>query len=223
MKSSVLIAEDDPLLCSLLAEFVRSCDDLAVVGTVGDGREVVAAVERLRPDVLLLDLRLPGLHGFEVMDRLGQMEPDPLILVLSGEESEESQLLAAQRGAVGFLPKSEGITALPTAIRTITSGEMWFTRGLMTRIVREYVHLSRRLREYEGPGQLLSPREREVLVLLAQGMTNPQIADAVGSSVSTVKVHVRNILQKLDLPNRMEAAMYAVREGLVETDGDPRP
>jgi DNA-binding NarL/FixJ family response regulator len=220
MSITILIAEDDPLLRNLLADILDQHDDLSVLGAVGTGKDAIQAVTEHDPDVLLLDLVLPGMHGLSVLDFLKTAEEPPMVLVLSGDESEESQLEAARHGAHGFLGKSQGITALPTAIRAIAGGEVWFTRQLVGRIFKEYSALMDRVREFERPANQLSDRELSVLLRVARGLTNRQIADDMDMSVSTVKVHVRNILQKLHLPNRTEAAVYAVREGLLQGQGN---
>lgn len=216
---TILIAEDDPLLRQFLEQMLGLQEDFRVVSSVGDGRMVLEEIRQHSPSLLLLDLTLPGMHGLAVLDRLVDWPGAPFVLVLSGHETEETQMESARHGAHGFLGKSQGIEALPEAIRAIHSGQVWFTRAVMGRIFREYVQLARRVRDFERPANQLSPKEGEVLQWLARGMTNQQIADQLGMSVSTVKVHVRSILQKLDLPNRTEAAVYAVREGLLEDFG----
>lgn len=217
---TILIAEDDPLLRQLLERLLALHDDFSVSGSVGDGRLVLDEIRATSPSLLLLDLTLPGMHGLTVLDRLIDFPDAPFVLVLSGHESDEIQMESARHGAHGFLGKSQGIETLPEAIRAIHGGQVWFTRSVMGRIFTEYVRLARRVREFDRPGSVLSPKENQVIQWLARGLTNQQIAGQLGMSVSTVKVHVRNILQKLDLPNRTEAAVYAVREGLLdERDG----
>lgn len=216
MKITILIAEDDPLLRQLLTSILGAHEDMEVVGAVGNGREALEIAERLKPRLLLLDLNLPEVHGLKVIDRVIDMPEPPLVLVLSGQETEETHMESARHGAHGFLGKSLGIATLPDAIRAIDAGEVWFTRYIMGQIFREYVEMARRLREFERPANQLSGKEVDVLVRVARGLTNQQIGEELGMSVSTVKVHVRSIFQKLDLPNRTEAAVFAVREGLLE-------
>jgi len=221
MSLSILIAEDDALLRSLLAEILSAQDGFEVVGSMESGREVVDAVARLRPTVLLLDLHLPGLSGLRVLEQLNDLPEGPLVLVLSGDEEEDTQLEVARNGARGFLPKSRAGSVLPQAIRAVAGGELWFTRQVSERIFREYHQLVRRVREQERPANQLSDREREVLVCVARGMTNGQIARDLFMSIHTVKLHIQNIFRKLNLPNRTEAAVFAVREGLLdEADGE---
>lgn len=221
MNVSVVIAEDDALLRNLLTTLLAQEEGLEVVGSAASGAECLETVRQLRPRVLLLDLHLPGMSGLKVMEALEPGASDgPLTLVLSGSEDEETQLQAARCGARGFLPKSQAASVLAQAIRSVAEGQVWFTRRVSERIFQEYHQLARRTREQDKPLNQLSEREREVLVCVARGMTNSQIAADLYMSVHTVKVHIQNILRKLHLPNRVEAAVYAVREGLVAVE-DP--
>jgi DNA-binding NarL/FixJ family response regulator len=216
-RTSILITEDDPLLCSLLAEALGRHDGFEVLGVVQDGREVAEEVERRKPDLLLLDLGLPGLPGLEVIERLHHSDEPPRILVLSGDEGEDTQFLAARAGAQGFVPKSAGIAGLPEAIREVARGGAWFSRAVANRIFADYPKVVRRVRESERPAKRLTDRERQILARVARGMTNQEIAAELFMSVSSVKVYLRTVLRKLNLPNRIEAALFAVREGLVDS------
>ncbi len=218
MNVSVVIAEDDALLRNLLTTLLAQEEGLEVVGSAASGAECLDTVRQLRPRVLLLDLHLPGMSGLKVMEALEPGGEGPLTLVLSGSEDEETQLQAARSGARGFLPKSQAATVLARAIRSVAEGEVWFSRRVSERIFQEYHQLARRTREQDKPLNQLSEREREVLICVARGMTNSQIAADLYMSVHTVKVHIQSILRKLNLPNRVEAAVYAVREGLVAAE-----
>jgi DNA-binding NarL/FixJ family response regulator len=215
--TTILIAEDDPLLCSFLVERLTGHEDLEVVGCAANGREAVDAVAELHPDILLLDLGLPELPGLKVLERLSAMEALPGVLVLSGDETDETQLEAARHGARGFLCKSRASAALPDAIRAVAAGEVWLPRHLIGRILHDYPTLTRRVREQERPVSQLTSKERDVLAHMARGMTNQRIAGDLQVSLSTVKVHLRNAFRKLEVSNRAEAAAYAMREGLLES------
>jgi DNA-binding NarL/FixJ family response regulator len=216
---TVFIAEDDPLLRALLPEILKGEEGIRVVGATGDGAEVLEAVLRLRPALLLLDLHLPGLSGLDVLERLAALDESPRVLVLSGHEAEASQLAAARNGARGFVSKSQAITSLTPALRAIADGGVWFGPRVLGQILSDYPALTRKARDAERPLHRLSAREQEVLVRLARGLTNPQIGSELFMSVSTVKVHIRNLLRKLELPNRTDAVVFAVREGLLEAAG----
>lgn len=219
MSVSILIAEDDPLLQSFLKELLSLEADLEVLGTVANGSDCVDAIERLKPQVLLLDIHLPGLSGMKILSALHERENAPYVLVLSGAEDEETQLEAARLGARGFLPKSQSRAILGQAIHTIAEGGTWYSRRVSDLLIREHQRLVRKVRDQERPVNVLSDREREVLVCVARGMTNSQIAGELFMSIHTVKLHIQNILRKLDLPNRTEAAVFAVREGLMDAEG----
>ena len=216
MSISLLVAEDDPLLRKLLTDILAGQGGFDVIGTASTGREALDCVAQLKPQVLLLDLRLPELSGQKVLEILGGLEESPYVLVLSADEDEETQLEAARSGARGFVPKSLAAKSLPDAIRAVAGGELWFNRQVSSFIIREFHRLSRTMRENEKPMNQLSDREREVLACVARGKTNGQIAAELYMSVHTVKLHVQNIFRKLNLPNRTEAAVFAVREGLMD-------
>lgn len=215
MSVTILIAEDDPLLRAFLTDVLAGHPEIRVLGSVGDGREVLAAANRLKPQIVLLDLHLPGLAGLKVLELLLESENPPRVLVLSGDEANETQLEAARGGAKGFLPKSQAISKLADAIQAVASGGMWFAPQVVEQIFNEYPRLVRRTQQMDRPVDQLSAREREVLICVARGMTNQQIARELFMSLSTVKVHLHNVFQKLNLPNRTEAAVFAVREGLL--------
>lgn len=223
MSISILIAEDDPLLQSFLGEALGIEEDLAVVGMVANGRDCLEAVERLRPDVLLLDLHLPGFSGQKVLQALMAQEQAPRVLVLTGDEGEDTQLEVAQSGAQGFLPKSQARSVLLAGIRSVAGGGLWFSREISNRLIAEHQRLVRQVREQQRPLHQLTEREQEVLVRVARGMTNSQIAADLYMSIHTVKLHIQNILRKLNLPNRTEAAVFAVREGLLDRLDDDAP
>jgi DNA-binding NarL/FixJ family response regulator len=171
--------------------------------------------------VVLLDLRLPGLSGQRVLTQLLEMENSPSVLVLSGDDDENTQVDIARCGARGFLPKRDAVNVLARAIRTVSKGEMWFSQKVSSRIFQEHHELVRRVRNQERPLNQLTEREKEVLARVARGLTNRQIAAELFMSIHTVKLHIQNILRKLGLPNRTEAAVYAVREGLMEDGSEP--
>jgi two-component system, NarL family, response regulator NreC len=213
---AILIAEDDALLRNFLLAKLSGEERFMVVGSVGNGREALEAASRLQPNVLLLDLTLPDISGMKVLETLAACEPAPAVLVLSGSETEETQLEAARHGAKGFLCKSQASVSLVEAIRTVAAGELWLPRRIVSHLLGEYPAVLRRVRDRERPLNQLTEREREVLLRVAQGRTNQQIARELYMSVSTVKAHIRSIFRRFDLPSRTEAAVFAVREGLLE-------
>src|SRR5262249_40565060 len=148
-------------------------------------------------------------------ERLTVSDQPPAILILTGEETEEVQMAAIRRGARGFLCKSQAAASLLPAVRSVAAGDACFSPRVMGRIVDDYPSLVRRVAKYDGPLSQLTDREREVLVRLGRGMTNPQIAEELFLSLSSGKVHIRRLFKKLDIPNRAGAAVFAAREGLL--------
>lgn len=212
---TAFIAEDDPLLAQFLRCVLTEQADVEVLATVAEGTQVADEVERLKPEILLLDLNLPGCSGLEVVEKLRAAGSHCRILVLTGASDDLMAVECARRGAHGFVPKQEALNMLPKAIRAVASGEPWFSRRVLGMVLGEYPSLVSKAREADRPVNRLSAREREVLIGIARGLTNKEIAAELFMSLSTVKVHVRALFQKLDLPNRTEAAVFAVREGLL--------
>jgi two-component system, NarL family, response regulator LiaR len=214
----VLVAEDDDLLRSLLREWMRREADVEVIDVAANGHEALEKALQLQPDVLLMDVRMPGMSGLEVLE---QLPPEgPRVLILSVEADDASVLAAFRAGARGFLPKRAAERFLLDALRAVANDETWLDRRLTTRLVSELSRLARRVSELERPDAILSAREREVLSAVGRGLTNDQIAKELFVSKNTIKIHVSSILHKLNLPNRTEAALFAVREGLVKPHGN---
>ena len=215
MNIPILLIVEDALLRSLLTEKLEAESDLSIVGAVGDPESCLEAVHMAQPRVAVLDLQWQDNIGPRLLEQLTAQMPELNILVLVGNESEEDQLKAAQCGARGVVIKTEGISVLPQAVRAVGRGEVWFTRQISRRILKEYHKLVNQVREQEQPVGGLSGREREVLCCVAEGLTNRNIGERLHMSIHTVKLHIQHILHKLNLPNRTEAAVFAVREGLV--------
>jgi DNA-binding NarL/FixJ family response regulator len=224
MRHRVLVVDDDELLGSLLKTWVEREADVQVVGVATSGEEAIAQVRELRPDVLLLDVNMPEMSGLQVLNRLSQSGEMPPALVLSITDDEQTMLAAFRAGARGYLSKRGAKECLIDAIRAVAGGEAWLDRRLTTRIIQELQECSRHNALQERPEASLTDRECTVLEHIGQGLTNQQIAEKLFLSRHTVKLHVSNILHKLGLLNRVEAALFAQRTGLVKTttaSGDP--
>jgi two-component system, NarL family, response regulator LiaR len=208
----VVIADDHEVVREGLRAFLALQDDVEVVGEAGDGEEAVAAVARLEPDVALIDLVMPRVDGLEAIKRIRALSLATRVIVLTSFADEDKMLPAVRAGAVGYLLKDIDPQELVAAIRTVHDGETI----LHAAVIRELV------REVAGDGceppadNPLTPREREVLGLIARGRANKAIAFELGVAEKTVKTHVSNILGKLGVSDRTQAALYAVREGLVD-------
>ncbi len=207
----VLIADDHAVVRQGLRTFLALQEELEVVGEVADGVEAVAAVERLEPDVVLMDLVMPRLDGIEAIRRVRELSPSTRVIVLTSFVDEDRMVPAVRAGAGGYLLKDVEPQDLVRAIRTVHGGEALLHPAVVAKLMEEVAGEAARP---EAAG-LLTPREREVLVLIARGEANKLIALDLGVSEKTVKTHVSNILGKLGVSDRTQAALYAVREGIV--------
>jgi two-component system, NarL family, response regulator LiaR len=209
----VLIADDHAVVREGLRAFLALQDDVEVVGEAADGEEAVQAVARLEPDVALVDLVMPRVDGIEAIGRIRVQRPQTRVIVLTSFVDEDKMLPAVRAGAVGYLLKDVQPQDLVSAIRTVHGGGTLLHPTVVEELVREVS------RDDEAPtSNPLTAREREVLALIARGRANKAIAFELGVAEKTVKTHVSNILGKLGLTDRTQAALYAVREGLVDAN-----
>jgi DNA-binding NarL/FixJ family response regulator len=212
----VLIADDHAVVRQGLRTFLELQDEIEVVGEAADGIEALELVQRTEPDVALLDLVMPRLGGLEAIRRIREVAPATRVLVLTSFADDDTVLPALRAGAAGYLLKDVQPPELVGAIRTVHAGEALLAPAVATMLVEQ-------LAAEDGDGapereEHLTPREREVLALLARGRANKVIARDLGVSERTVKTHVSNILGKLNLTDRTQAAVYAVRHGIVPKD-----
>jgi DNA-binding NarL/FixJ family response regulator len=203
----VVLADDHAVVRQGLRTFLDLQDDIEVVAEAGDGEGAVAAAQRTDPDVVLLDLVMPGLDGIGALARLRESRAKVIVLTSFGDDD---KLFAALRGgAAGYLLKDVEPSELVRAIRSAHAGQSPLSPAVATRIVEEVAHGGT-----TAPGEL-TPRELDVLTLIARGRSNKVIARELGVAEKTVKTHVSHILGKLGLSDRTQAALYAVRQGLV--------
>jgi two-component system, NarL family, response regulator LiaR len=208
----VLVADDHAVVREGLRAFLALQDDVEVVGEAADGEEAVAAVASLQPDVALVDLVMPGVDGLEAIKRIRASDAPTRVIVLTSFADEDKMLPAVRAGAVGYLLKDVDPQALVAAIRTVHDGETLLHPAVVRELVREVAGDGRE----PPPENPLTHREREVLALIARGRANNAIACELGVAEKTVKTHVSNILAKLGVSDRTQAALLAVREGLVD-------
>jgi len=208
----VLIADDHAVVRQGLRTFLALQPEIEVVGEAADGEEAIAAAERLQPDVTLMDLVMPRLGGIEAIGRIRELSPSTRVIVLTSFVDEDRMIPAVRAGAAGYLLKDVQPQELVRAIRTVHDGEALLHPAVVARLMEEVA------REGDRPAapELLTDREREVLALIARGHANKLIALDLGVSEKTVKTHVSNILGKLGVNDRTQAALYAVREGIAE-------
>ena len=218
---SLVSVENDRLLSALLSAALEREPDIAVLASVCTGWEAVVAVRDYRPQVLLLDLHLTDCHGMAVLEQLAEAGLEVAALVLSGDECLETQVAVARAGARGFLGKSEASRTLPAVIRSVAAGHVHFSSGVTSRVLADYATLSRHVTRERHPLGKLTEREREVFLGAARGLSNPELSRELFMSLSTVKTHLRNALDKLSLSSRTDAVIFAMREGLLSGEAPP--
>jgi DNA-binding NarL/FixJ family response regulator len=216
----VLIADDQALVRAGFRVIVDAEDDLEVIGEAADGRETVELVQTRRPDVVLMDIRMPNLDGIQATRRLTALPGPPRILMLTTFDLDEYVYEALRAGASGFLLKDAGADELLHAVRVVAGGEALLSPSITRRLIADY---ARRPPASERPAALaeLTPRELEVLRLVARGLSNGDIARELVLGEATVKTHVGRIFQKLDLHDRAQAVVLAYESGLVQAGHGP--
>jgi len=210
----VLIADDQALVRGGFRVILESQPDIEVVDEAGDGVEAVALARELRPDVVLLDIRMPNLDGIEATRRLAADPDPPRILVLTTFDGDAYVYEAMKAGASGFLLKDLRPEDLARAVRTVAAGETLLAEPVTRRLIERFV-LRPQPEERTELAELTS-REREVLELIARGSSNAEIGTALFLTEATVKTHVTHVLRKLGLRDRVQAVIYAYEAGLVE-------
>jgi NarL family two-component system response regulator LiaR len=225
----VLVADDHAIVRKGLCALLATEPDIEVVGEAQDGAEAIAQVQALRPDVVLMDLAMPGMDGLEATRRITASQPGARVLVVTSYSGDEQIFPAIRAGALGYLLKDASPHELVQAIRQIHRGESSLHPTVARRLLSEISPDQGRSPSPWAPNQqrlvadLLTNRENEVLLLVAEGATNRQIAEELAISEATVRTHMSKILSKLNVSSRTQAALYALRQGLAQMDesGDP--
>lgn len=210
----VLLADDHTLIRAGLRMVVVSQPDFTVVGEASDGREAVALAEQLKPNVVVMDIGMPSLNGIEACRQIHDSLLGTQVIMLSMHSDEGYVLRALKAGAKGYMLKDSAEADLASAIRAVTAGKSFFSPAVSKILLEDYMGKLKRTGA-EDSFDLLSPREREVLQLVAEGKSSKEVANLLSLSVYTVETHRAKVMQKLNLHNIPELILYAVRKGVI--------
>ncbi|MFD5264889.1 response regulator [Streptomyces sp. NPDC058335] len=216
----LLLVDDDPLVRAGLSLMMGGAEDIEIVGEAADGGEVEALVDRTRPDVVLMDIRMPSVDGLTATRRLRAREDAPQVVVLTTFHADEHVLRALRAGAAGFVLKDTPPAQIVDAVRRVAAGEPVLSPTVTRRLMAHAAGTAADDRRARARARIavLGEREREVTVAVGRGLSNAEIAAALFMSVATVKTHVSRVLAKLDLNNRVQIALLAYDAGLLEDE-----
>lgn len=214
-KLRLLLADDHVVVRSGLRMLLQAREDIEIVGEAENGREAVEKVRALQPDVVLMDVQMPDMNGIDATRRIKEVSPRTAVLALTMHEDDHYFFEMLHAGASGYVPKRAAPDELVKAIHTVSQGNVFLYPSLATRLVQDYLQ-----RAEAGDQPLvqddLTPRELEVLTLIAEGLTNAEIADRLVISVKTVDRHRENLMRKLNLHHRIDLVKYALKMGLID-------
>lgn len=215
----VVLADDHALVRAGIRAILKGFQGIEVVAEAKDGREAVQLIRELRPDVALLDIAMPGMNGLDALRHLTREAPDVRTVILSMHPNEEYVIEASRAGALGYLLKDSPPAELERCLRAVAGGEEYFS----PRVSQSVLEYQRRLRgepapAEDSPFEILTPRQREVLQLIAEGNTSPEIANIMGIDAKTVETHRSNLMSRLGLHDVASLTRYALRKGLIKPD-----
>lgn len=215
MTIEVLVVDDQPLVRSALRMFITEADDIALAGEAGTGEEAVRLTRELRPDVVLMDLRMPGMGGVEATVQIARLAPETHVLVLTTFDEDDYVFEALRAGAAGFLVKDMPLEDILDAIRAVAHGDGRLAPSVTRRLIAHFVDTRAAPAVARRGLPRLTDREREVLTLVGRGLSNSEIADELVLSQATVKTYVTRLLSKLDARDRVQLVIAAYEAGLV--------
>jgi DNA-binding NarL/FixJ family response regulator len=214
----IVLADDHPIVRDGLRKLLSLEDDIEVVGEASDGREAVQVVQQLRPDIVILDLRMPNMDGLSALQAVQALDPRPKVIVLTASEDKNEFVQAMKLGCQGIVLKQTAPELIVKSIRKVYSGEIWLDSHTTAAVMRQFAAPNEMMGANGGRGgrerSPLSQREREIVSLVAQGYKNREMAEKMFISEQTVKNHLHNIFDKLGVSDRLELALYAIHKGL---------
>ena len=209
----LLLVDDHPIVRSGLRMLFLSEPGMTIVGEASSGQEAIEAVQRLHPDVVIMDVSMPGMNGIEATRRIKAAHPETAVLALTMYEDEQYFFEMLNAGASGYIPKRAAPDDLVSAIKVVAEGNVFLYSTLARFLMRDMAE--RAAAEPEESEEVLTARVREVLTCIAEGLTNREIAETLVISIKTVERHRENIMAKLDMHNRVELVKYAIKKGLI--------
>ena len=212
-KIRLLLVDDHEIVRAGIKMLFLAEKDMEIVGEVGTGSEAIEAVQKLKPDVVIMDVAMPGMSGIEATRQIKQVSPDTVVLALTMYEDEQYFFEMLDAGASGYIPKRAAPDDLVSAIRVVNEGNVFLHSTLAKFLMKEIMERSTPVDS--SVAEELTPREQEVLTYIAEGYTNREIAEALSISVKTVDRHRENIMEKLNLHSRVELVKYAIEKGLI--------
>jgi len=214
---NIMLVEDEQVVRRGLVHLLNFEPDIEVIAEAGDGREAIRKANALKPDVVVMDISMPGLNGIEATRQIRQQHPDVEVVVLTNHPDEEYVFKLLKVGAMGYVLKTAAPEDLVNAVRSVLRGETYLSPSVQSLVVRQYVQ---RTDSDQQPDSLetLTNREREVLQLVAEGHSNAEIAEILVLSENTVGVHRNNLMKKLDLHNVGDVIHYAIQKGVIRSD-----
>lgn len=213
----IVLADDHRLVRSGMRSLLESRGGFEIVAETGDGREAVSFARRLRPDIVILDIGMPGLNGLEAASRIAREIPETKIVILSMHTSEHYVLEALRAGAVGYVVKDAAVEELEQALCAVLHGDLWLSPGVSRYLLEDYRRLSHGAAADQPRSalELLTPRQREILQLIAEGHSSREIAERLSLSQKTVENHRTQIMERLDIRDIPGLTRFAMRNGLV--------
>lgn len=214
---TILVVDDHSLFREGLVKLISHWDDFSVIGEVSNGAQAIEKIEALLPDLVLMDIKMPVMDGLEATEKIARQIPSTRIVMLTSSEEEEDLFRAIKIGACGYVLKDIKSDRLRELLIGAMQGEAALSSMMATKIMNEFVKSEHtRIDSRDNALEPLSERETQVLQLVVEGLTNYEISKRIFLSENTVKKHLGNILQKLHLNNRVEAAVFAVKEGIIK-------